>query len=115
MAPDRLTGWRILGLAHDRSGHQSGALTRVQTALDLYVDLVVPRFLVVGDEIVLPVLIVNTGDASRAAHLTVQVSGAGWRSVDTELRRPRSLERDARRPDPDRARGPADRSRHLRR
>jgi hypothetical protein len=88
MAPDRLTGWRILGLAHDRSGHQSGALTRVQTALDLSVDLVVPRFLVVGDEIVLPVLIVNTSDASRAAHLTVQASGAGWRSVDTELRVP---------------------------
>jgi hypothetical protein len=88
MAPDRLTGWRILGLAHDRAGHQSGALARVQTALDLYVDLVVPRFLVVGDEVVLPVLIVNTSDSSRAARLSVQASGAGWRSVETELRVP---------------------------
>jgi hypothetical protein len=88
MAPDRLTGWRILGLAHDRSGHQSGALARVQTALDLYVDLVVPRFLVVGDDVVLPVLVVNTSDASHAAHLAVRASGAGWRSIDTELRIP---------------------------
>jgi hypothetical protein len=88
MAPDRLTGWRILGLAHDRSGHQSGALTRVQTALDLYVDLVVPRFLVVGDEVVLPVLVINATDSARTTHLTVRASGAGWRSIDAELRVP---------------------------
>ncbi len=85
MAPDRLTGWRILALAHDRAGHQSGALTRVQTALDLYVDLAVPRFLVVGDEVVLPVLVVNTSDAPRTGHLAVEVSGAGWRSVDAQI------------------------------
>lgn len=58
--PDRLTSWRVLALAHSRQGGQAGAVTSFLGTLPTYVDPVLPGFLVAGDEVRLPVQLVNT-------------------------------------------------------
>lgn len=40
--PDRLTTWRVLALAHSRSGAQGGAVTSFLGTLPVYVDPIVP-------------------------------------------------------------------------
>ncbi len=47
--PDTLTTWRILALAHDRRGHQSGATLEVRTALPVNVEILGPSWLYEGD------------------------------------------------------------------
>ena len=74
--PDRLTTWRILALAHDRQGHQAGDLTSFLGTLPVYVEPVVPAFLVAGDRVILPVQVVNTTDGAWSGELSVEVSGA---------------------------------------
>jgi alpha-2-macroglobulin family protein len=74
--PDRLTTWRVLALAHSRSGAQGGAVTSFAGTLPTYVDLVVPPFLVVGDEIKLPIQLVNTTDKPVTETLTLAAAGA---------------------------------------
>lgn len=49
--PDALTDWRVLALAHDRNGHQSGTTHTFASRLPVSVDPVVPGWLYVGDEI----------------------------------------------------------------
>ena len=75
--PDRLTGWRVLGLAHTMDGAQAGALSRVQTTLPVYVDLVVPPALRLGDIVELPLQAVNTTPASHDGALSL------WVGADT--------------------------------
>ncbi|MBS1149856.1 MAG: hypothetical protein H6Q89_1554, partial [Myxococcaceae bacterium] len=58
--PDRLTSWRVLALAHSRQGGQAGAVTSFLGTLPTYVDPVVPGFLIAGDEVRLPVQLINT-------------------------------------------------------
>jgi hypothetical protein len=58
--PDRLTSWRVLALAHSRQGGQAGAVTSFLGTLPTYVDPVVPAFLIAGDEVRLPVQLINT-------------------------------------------------------
>ncbi len=74
--PDRLTGWRVLALAHSRVGAQAGAETRFQGTLPAYVDPIVPSFLMAGDEVSLPIQIVNTTDRPLTAALRVELVGA---------------------------------------
>lgn len=74
--PDRLTTWRVLGLAHGRGGAQGGATTSFLGTLPTYVDLVVPPFLVIGDEIRLPIQIVNTTEQPVATSLAIEVKHA---------------------------------------
>lgn len=74
--PDRLTSWRVLALAHSRAGAQGGAVTSFLGTLPTYVDLVVPKFLVVGDEIKLPIQIVNTTDKPTTNTLALDVTNA---------------------------------------
>lgn len=74
--PDRLTSWRVLALAHSRQGAQGGATTSFLGTLPTYVDLVVPKFLVVGDVVKLPIQIVNTTDMVATAALDLSVEGA---------------------------------------
>ena len=74
--PDRLTTWRILALAHDRQGHQAGDVTTFLGTLPVYVEPVVPAFLVSGDRITLPVQVVNTTDGDWSGPLSVDVTGA---------------------------------------
>ncbi len=73
--PDRLTTWRVLALAHSRNGAQGGATTSFLGTLPTYVDPVVPGFLITGDEIKLPIQLVNTTEAAVASNLSYQIDG----------------------------------------
>src|SRR5262249_45044280 len=80
--PDRLTTWRVLALAHTRQGAQAGATTSFLGTLATYVDPVVPKRLVIGDEVRLPIQLVNTTAAPVATALQIEakratVAGAG--------------------------------------
>ncbi|MBI2375411.1 MAG: hypothetical protein HYV07_15555 [Deltaproteobacteria bacterium] len=86
--PDRLTTWRVLALAHARSGAQAGTEARFLGTLPVYVDPVVPAFLVRGDEITLPIQVVNTTDAKVDRALTVSVEGALARPLRALVRLP---------------------------
>ena len=74
--PDRLTTWRVLALAHSRQGGQAGAVTSFLGTLPTYVDPVVPAFLLAGDEVRLPVQVVNTTDAEVASPLALDAANA---------------------------------------
>ncbi len=74
--PDRLTNWRVLALAHSRAGGQAGAVTRFAGTLPVYVDPVVPPFLTAGDEVRLPVQVVNTTDSEVSRPLALEAAGA---------------------------------------
>ncbi len=78
--PDRLTTWRILALAHDRQGHQAGAVTSFLGTLPVYVDPVVPPFLVTGDRVELPIQVANTTAADWSGPVRVEVTGASTSS-----------------------------------
>lgn len=80
--PDRLTNWRVLGLAHSRAGGQTGAVTSFLGTLPTYVDAVTPAFLYAGDEVKLPIQVVNTTEASVHTPLTISATG-GKISVTT--------------------------------
>ena len=67
--PDRLTSWRVLALAHSRQGGQAGAVTSFLGTLPSYVDPVIPGFLMAGDEVRLPVQLVNTTTADLSTTL----------------------------------------------
>ncbi len=73
--PDRLTTYRVLGLAWDRAGHTAGDVASVATSMPLYADPVIPEQLRVGDRIRWPVAIVNTTD--RASAVDMRVAGEG--------------------------------------
>lgn len=77
--PDRLTGWRVLGLAHTGTGAQAGATTRIQGTLPVYVDAVLPPFLRAGDRVRLPLQLVNTTDTARREQLSVTAEGGDLR------------------------------------
>jgi len=72
--PDRLTSWRVLALAHSRQGGQAGAVTSFLGTLPTYVDPVIPGFLIAGDEVRLPVQLINTttNDISTTLKLSAQ-------------------------------------------
>ena len=74
--PDRLTTWRVLALAHSRTGAQGGSVTSFLSTLPVYVDLVVPDALMRGDRVRLPVQLVNTTDKPVATALTVSATNA---------------------------------------
>ncbi|MCP3102107.1 hypothetical protein LZ198_24875 [Myxococcus sp. K15C18031901] len=88
--PDRLTSWRVLALAHSRSGAQAGAVARFAGTLPTYVDPVLPPFLRAGDTVRLPVQVVNTTDAPVEAPLKVEATGllleGGTRTVRVPAR-----------------------------
>ncbi|GEN05720.1 Alpha-2-macroglobulin family protein [Myxococcus fulvus] len=88
--PDRLTRWRVLALAHSRSGAQAGAVTSFAGTLPTYVDPVVPAFLRAGDTARVPVQVVNTTESAVEAPLKVTATGAvvegGLRTVRVPAR-----------------------------
>ncbi|HZJ66590.1 MAG TPA: alpha-2-macroglobulin family protein, partial [Kofleriaceae bacterium] len=79
--PDRLTTWRVLALAHSRAGAQGGAVTSFLGTLPTYVDPVVPPFLVQGDEVRMPIQIINTTASDVASALEVSAQGATIRGA----------------------------------
>ncbi|ATB36193.1 hypothetical protein CYFUS_001607 [Cystobacter fuscus] len=74
--PDRLTHWRVLALAHSRSGAQAGAVSTFASSLPTYVDPVLPAFLRAGDVVRMPVQLVNTTGAAVTRALKVEAQGA---------------------------------------
>ncbi|MGC4114092.1 MAG: alpha-2-macroglobulin family protein [Myxococcales bacterium] len=74
--PDRLTNWRVLALAHSRDGAQAGAVTTFRGTLPAYVDPVVPGFLLAGDEVRLPVQVVNTTEKEVVESLRIEAANA---------------------------------------
>ncbi|MCC7382492.1 MAG: hypothetical protein IT384_11710 [Deltaproteobacteria bacterium] len=85
--PDRLTSWRVLALAHTRSGLLGGAVTKFLGTLPIYAEPIVPRFLYAGDEVQAPLQIVNTTERAVSASLLVTAGGSG----SLRLERPVSL------------------------
>ncbi len=79
--PDRLTSWRVLALAHSRGGAQGGAVTSFLGTLPVYVDPVLPKTLVVGDEISIPIQIVNTSAEKVSAQLAIEAENAALSGV----------------------------------
>ncbi len=73
--PDRLTTWRVLGLAHSRAGAQAGGTASFVGTLPAYVDPVVPSFLRVGDTVRVPVQLVNNSESALQTTLKVEVDG----------------------------------------
>jgi hypothetical protein len=84
--PDRLTTWRVLALAHSRAGAQAGAETSFRGTLPTYVDPVVPTFLMSGDEVSLPIQLVNTTDEPVATTLQLAVTGAALAGAPAPVR-----------------------------
>jgi hypothetical protein len=74
--PDTLTDWRVLGLAHDRTGQQAGALTSFASRLPVSADPRLPSYLFVGDVLDMPVRATNGTDDAMTARLEVLVDGA---------------------------------------
>jgi hypothetical protein len=74
--PDRLTTWRVLALAHSRGGAQGGAVTSFLGTLPVYVEPVVPKTLLVGDEVRIPLQLVNTTDAAVSSPLATTATNA---------------------------------------
>ena len=74
--PDQLTTWRVLALAHDRAGHQAGAVHTFDGTLPVYVEPVMPGWLYAGDEVLLPVQAMNTTQATVEGRIEVRASGA---------------------------------------
>lgn len=77
--PDRLTTWRVLALAHSKEGAQAGAVTSFLGTLPVYLDVVVPPFLSTGDEVELPIQLVNT--TPNRLEKNLNLSSAGVASV----------------------------------
>lgn len=86
--PDRLTRWRVLALAHSRSGAQAGAVTSFAGTLPTYVDPVLPPFLRAGDSVRVPVQVVNTTDAVVETSLKVEATGAAVDGATRAVRVP---------------------------
>lgn len=73
--PDRLTTWRVLALAHSRAGGQAGAVTSFLGTLPAYVDPIVPKRLIAGDSVRIPLQLVNTTDQPITAPLSIEATG----------------------------------------
>ncbi len=84
--PDRLTTWRILGLAHNRSGNQAGTVTTFEGTLPTYVDPIVPSFLRLGDTISIPVQLVNNTDKELTTTLITGSSNQDAKKTSKPIR-----------------------------
>ena len=74
--PDQLTTWRLLALAHDRDGHQAGAVHTFDGTLPVYVEPVMPGWLYAGDQLLLPVQAMNTTASDLTGRIEVAATGA---------------------------------------
>lgn len=74
--PDRLTTWRILALAHSRDGAQAGDVATVLGTLPVYLDPLVPKVLLAGDVVDLPIQIVNNTEGPVSGSVAVKAVGA---------------------------------------
>lgn len=81
--PDSLTTWRVLGLAASRDGQQAGAELSLLSTLPLYVDLLLPERVRLGDRWLVPVQVVNTTAEAWSGRLSVQGVGLSASAAGT--------------------------------
>lgn len=86
--PDRLTTWRVLALAHSRQGGQAGAITSFLGTLPTYVEPVTPAFLYAGDQVRLPIQVVNTTDQDVSSPLLLTATGASLAATGGSVKVP---------------------------
>jgi hypothetical protein len=86
--PDRLTTWRVLGLAHSRQGGQAGAITSFLGTLPTYVEPVTPAFLYAGDKVRLPIQVVNTTAEDLSSPLLLTATGASLAALGGAVKVP---------------------------
>jgi hypothetical protein len=86
--PDRLTSWRVLALAHSRQGGQAGAVASFLGTLPAYVEPVTPAFLYAGDEVRLPIQLVNTTEREMTPPLSLSATGATLAATGGAVRLP---------------------------
>ena len=75
IVPDRLTTWRILGLAHNSTGQTAGSVHEFLGTLPQYVDPAFPPFMRLGDKLELPILSTNTAQDKVQSRLNINVQG----------------------------------------
>ena len=85
LVPDQLTTWRVLALAHDQRGQQTGAVQTFDGTLPIYVDPVVPGWLYSGDRVLLPVQMTNTTGQAVDVSVKVEATGAMTGAGTAEL------------------------------
>jgi hypothetical protein len=78
--PDTLTTWRVLGLAHDRGGRQSGTVHTFRGAMTTWLEVNVPPWLTEGDRLVLPIQAMHQGADPLTSDLVVS-AGTSDRAV----------------------------------
>ncbi|MCK5800142.1 MAG: hypothetical protein KAI47_23290, partial [Deltaproteobacteria bacterium] len=82
--PDRLTTWRVLALAHSRSGSQAGAVASFLGTLPVYVEPIVPKVLRAGDVVRVPINLVNTTQEAISTALSISAQGIGVQGGATQ-------------------------------
>ena len=87
--PDRLTTWRILGLAHSRNGQQTGTSLSFEGSLPAYVDPIVPSFLRAGDSLSIPVQLINNSDEAIETKLSIEVEGGSLKTSSWQVSIPK--------------------------
>lgn len=87
---DSITTWRVTVLASDAEGNLGSAETGMRVFQEFFVELDLPRFLTVGDEIDLPVSLYNYLDEPQTVDLTVQQ--AAWFELSGDATQSVSLE-----------------------
>jgi hypothetical protein len=75
VAPDQLTEWRVLGLSAAANGSLSGQVTHFNTALDTFVEPVLPDHLRRGDTLEVPVRVGNRTSGVLRSTLRVETVG----------------------------------------
>jgi uncharacterized protein YfaS (alpha-2-macroglobulin family) len=73
--PDSLTTWRATVRAITPDSKAGSAISRVLVRKDILVRMGTPRFLIQGDEIVVPVIVHNYLDTAKDATLSLKVAG----------------------------------------
>jgi uncharacterized protein YfaS (alpha-2-macroglobulin family) len=73
--PDSLTTWRATVRAITPNSQAGSAISRVLVRKNVLVRMGTPRFLIKGDEIVVPVIVHNYLDSAKQATLSLKVDG----------------------------------------
>ncbi len=74
--PDSITAWRATARAVTPDTRVGSAVSRVTTRKDLILRLAAPRFLGVGDEVVVSAIVNNYLDSDKRTNLSLEVTGA---------------------------------------
>lgn len=85
--PDALTTWRLTARAVTKDSLVGSAVSRTTTTKDLIVRVVTPRFLTEGDEVVLPTIVHNYRPETRAAAVSIDVTGLAPAGTQTSTPR----------------------------